>query len=295
VLATLGVPPSAFAGREPVLRRIGADLLARALPRRPRTAHKGSQGRVLVVAGGEGMAGAALLAAHAALAAGAGLVTLATFPAHAAALAAARPELIVRATGGPAALAAPLAAADVVAIGPGLGRTPWAAALLAAVLESGKPLVVDADALNLLAERPVRRGDWCLTPHPGEAGRLAGSDAATVQSDRLGTLATLVARYGGTVVLKGAGTLVGSEGETPFVCERGNPGMAVAGMGDVLTGVIAGLAAQQPDVARGLALAALAGVDIHAAAGDRAARAGERGILAGDVIAELRACLNPPS
>jgi NAD(P)H-hydrate epimerase len=293
VLDTLGVPPSAFGAQRPVLRRIGPDLLARVMPARARTAHKGSHGHVLVVAGGEGMGGAALLAGHGALAAGAGLVTLATFPGHAAALAAARPELIVRAVDAPAALAGALAAADVVAIGPGLGQTPWACALYAAVMDSGKPLVVDADALNLLARDPARRANWCLTPHPGEAGRLAGVDAGAIQRDRLGSVRALAQRFGATVVLKGAGTLVAGAGETPFVCERGNPGMGAPGMGDVLTGVIAGLAAQQPDVARDLALAAVAGVDVHAAAGDRAALAGERGILAGDVIRELRACVNP--
>jgi NAD(P)H-hydrate epimerase len=183
-----------------------------------------------------------------------------------------------------------LARATVVALGPGLGQSPWAVEIFDAVLASNKPLVLDADALNLLAQRPQARPDWVLTPHPGEAARLLDISATAVQGDRLAAVAQLRARYGGTAVLKGAGTLIGSADGAPWLCDRGNPGMAVAGMGDVLTGVIAGIAAQCGD----LALAARAGVFVHATAGDReAARAGERGMLASDVIASLRDCVNP--
>jgi NAD(P)H-hydrate epimerase len=160
---------------------------------------------------------------------------------------------------------------------------------LEAVLDSDKPLVVDADALNLVAESgPIVRQNWILTPHPGEAARLLGMSTEEVQIDRLASLGALVERYGGVVVLKGAGTLVGAPNRIPGVCERGNPGMASAGMGDVLTGAIAGILAQCRDPW----LAARVGVLTHAMAGDAVARTGERGLLASDVARELRTCVN---
>jgi NAD(P)H-hydrate epimerase len=157
----------------------------------------------------------------------------------------------------------------------------------------GAPAIVDADALNLLAASPARLpADWIITPHPGEAARLLGSDAAAVQADRLGAARELHSRYGAVVVLKGAGTLVasGPAGATELaICERGNPGMATAGMGDVLTGVIAGLRAQFDNSVR----AARVGVLTHALAGDSAAQGGQRGLIASDLIAELRGWVNP--
>jgi NAD(P)H-hydrate epimerase len=177
----------------------------------------------------------------------------------------------------------------VVAIGPGLGRTAWAHAALSRVLACDKPLVVDADALNLLAAARVKRGNWILTPHPGEAGRLLDLSSDAVQADRLAALEALLERYGGTVVLKGAGTLVATAGSVPGLCERGNPGMATPGAGDVLTGAIAGILAQCKDAA----LAARVGVWVHAMAGDSAARSGgERGLLASDIAHELRTWVN---
>jgi len=132
------------------------------------------------------------------------------------------------------------------------------------------------------------RSDWILTPHPGEAARLLSCTAEEVQQDRLAALDRLLARYGGTIVLKGAGTLVGATGKTPGVCERGNPGMASAGTGDVLTGAIAGILAQCRDPW----VAARVGVLVHAMAGDAAARGGERGVLASDLARELHHAVN---
>jgi ADP-dependent NAD(P)H-hydrate dehydratase / NAD(P)H-hydrate epimerase len=263
--------------------------LRTALPPRDRGAHKGRFGHVLIIGGTAGMPGAPLLAGQAALRAGAGLVTVATAPAHAAMLAAARPELMVAGVRGPADLAPLLERASVVAIGPGLGSSAWADSLWQAALGANKPLVVDADALNLLARSPLRRDSWVLTPHPGEAARLLGADSNVVQSDRFGSLAKLREKYGGAVVLKGAGTLISAPEAPVSICKAGNPGMAQGGMGDVLTGVIAGLYAQLRDPG----LAARTGVRVHALAGDRAAAAGERGLSASDLIAELRACVNP--
>ena len=150
--------------------------------------------------------------------------------------------------------------------------------------------MLDADALNLLADRKLRRDDWILTPHPGEAGRLLGTSSAMVQGDRLAALNELCQRYGGTVVLKGRGTLIGREGCTPVLIDRGNPGMATAGMGDVLTGLTAGLAAQTGSTDLPTAAAA---AFVHAAAGDAAAARGERGLLASDLLEHFRPWLNP--
>ena len=273
----------------PRIERILEAAIQQALPRRPRSSHKGDFGRVLIVGGGVGMPGAVRLAGEACMRVGAGLVTVAVAPENVPAISAGRPELICLPLTSAEALSEPAEKADVIAIGPGLGRTPWARAALDAVLHSGRPLVVDADALNIIAEsgHPGRE-DWVLTPHPGEAARLLGTGTGEIQRDRLAALEQLVARYRGTVVLKGAGTLVGAPGRTPALCERGNPGMATAGMGDVLTGTIAGIFAQCRDEW----LAARVGVLVHAMAGDAAARTGERGLLAGDVARELRNCVN---
>jgi NAD(P)H-hydrate epimerase len=182
-----------------------------------------------------------------------------------------------------------LARATVVVIGPGLGTDRWAMGLLDAALNCPLPLVVDADALNLLASEPLPRGNWILTPHPGEAARLLGQTSAAIQADRFGAIRALQQRYGGTCVLKGAGSLVlPGTAAVPAVCMEGNPGMASGGMGDVLSGVIGGLAAQ------GLPLpeAACLGVVLHARAADRAAAEGERGMLATDLLPHLRALVN---
>jgi hydroxyethylthiazole kinase-like uncharacterized protein yjeF len=235
------------------------------------------------------MAGAARLAGEAALRVGAGLVTVATRPENVASVIADRPELICRGIEKPEQLEALLDRADVLAVGPGLGQEPWAAALFEAALLHDKPCVLDADALNLLARRPSHSDHWILTPHPGEAGRLLGLTAAEIQRDRLASARSINTRYGGTVVLKGAGTLVVCDQALPSICDQGNPGMASPGMGDVLTGVIAGIAAQTSD----LAGAARAGVLVHAMAGDMAARRGERGLLATDLFAYLPTCVNP--
>jgi NAD(P)H-hydrate epimerase len=273
----------------PALTRIVESEIHAALPRRARAANKGDFGRVLIVGGGVGMPGAVRLAGEACLRVGAGLVTVAVAPENVAAIAAGRPELICLALESEQLLIEAMQRAAVIAVGPGLGLTSWASRALATVLGSGKPLVVDADALNLLAaEGLTPRDNWILTPHPGEAGRLLDISAQQVQSDRLGALARLVERSHGTVVLKGAGTLVGTPGRTPGLCERGNPGMASAGMGDVLTGAIAGVLAQCGDPW----VAARVGVLVHALAGDAAARGGERGLLAGDVARELQRCVN---
>jgi NAD(P)H-hydrate epimerase len=271
------------------LRRL-ADLQSLAAPRL-RNAHKGSFGHVLVIGGDHAMAGAVRLAGEAALRSGAGLVTVATRAEHAAAVSAGCPELICRGVENGQQLRALMAKASVIVIGPGLGQSGWARALLATVLEARQPVVADADALNLIAREPVNRENWILTPHPGEAARLLGQDTMAVQSDRLAAAVAINRAYGGVTVLKGAGTIVCAGDQRPMVCGAGNPGMATAGMGDVLSGVLGGLLAQGLSPLQ----AARAGVCVHACAGDRAAQDGERGLLARDVIAALRGVLNSPA
>jgi len=287
--ARLDLPDAVYAGVEPAARLLGDADLAALPARRRRVSHKGDHGHVLVVGGDVGMCGAALLAGSAALRTGAGLVSLATRAAHAAALTAARPELMCHGVDRAADLLPLLRRADVVAIGPGLGRTRWGAQLLGAALDSGRPLVVDADALTLLAADPERREDWVLTPHPGEAARLLGTTTAAVQADRLAAVAALQAAYGGAVVLKGAGSLVADGAGPPALCRDGNPGMAAGGFGDLLTGVVAALRAQGLDAGA----AARLGVLVHARAADLTAGAGERGLLPSDCLAPLRRLVNP--
>lgn len=268
---------------------IGDGIRGRLLPPRPRTAHKGMYGHVLVIGGDAGMGGAARMAAEAAARTGAGLVSVATRAENVAAIVSARPELMAAAVETADALEPLLTRATVVAIGPGLGRSEWARSLWARVLNWDGPKVVDADGLNLLAQWPERRDDWVLTPHPGEAARLLGVATSAVQEDRPRAVGELRRRYGGVVVLKGTGSLVCSGPGPLQVCSAGNAGMASGGMGDVLSGVLAGLIAQAIPLHEAAAL----GVHLHARAGDLAAATGERGLLACDLFPALRALVNP--
>lgn len=284
--SALEIPVEWSAGLSPQVRRLlPADAK---LPKRMREAHKGTFGHVLVIGGDHGMGGAVRLTAEAALRSGAGLVSVATRATHVPALLTGLPEVMVHAVETGRDLDALLERASVVAIGPGLGHGEWGQGLFKQALTTRLPLILDADALNLLAHSPTRRDDWVLTPHPGEAARLLETEAAHVQADRFLALQQLLDRYGGTVVLKGAGSLVGTTGELTTVCTQGNPGMAAPGMGDALTGIVAALRAQGLMPFR----AACAGVYLHACAGDRAALKGERGMLARDLIGELRGLVN---
>lgn len=258
------------------------------LPRRPRDAHKGTFGTVLVVAGSEGMLGAAMLAANGALRGGAGLVRVAVPRALRPFVALAVPcaTTVDRA----AELRAAVATATAVVVGPGLGASAATRRLVASVLRGSRaPLVLDADACNVLAplRRPIAaRAPVVLTPHPGEAARLLGCSTQQVQADRRAALRELVARSGAVVVLKGARTLVGDASRC-FVNRTGNPGMATGGAGDVLAGLLGALLAQGlPPFA-----AACLAVHAHGRAGDLVARRlGETGLLAADLplaIAEV--------
>lgn len=287
VCRTLDLPEALYERHPAPLQRIDWARLKENLPPRRRTAHKGDSGHLLIVGGNHGMAGAVRLAAQAALRSGAGLVTVATRPEHVAAMAAACPEVMWRGVEDEIGLQPLLARATVAAIGPGLGQERWSRQLFDALCLSPLPCITDADALNLLAAEPLQNQRWILTPHPGEAARLLGCSVAKINADRSAAARELQRRYGGVVVLKGAGTVVCSSGRIA-ICSGGNPGMAAAGMGDVLTGVIGALAAQglQPQAA------AECGAALHAAAGDAAATEGERGMVASDLIAALRGLVN---
>ncbi|UGB39055.1 NAD(P)H-hydrate dehydratase [Frateuria soli] len=285
-LATLGLPESVW--QEAPDARL---LEAATLPPRPRDAHKGRNGHVLAVGGDHGTAGAIRLCGEAALRGGAGLVSVATRAEHLFALNAARPELMAHEVGGPQALAPLLERATVLAVGPGLGQGAWGHALWLTALDSPLPLVLDADGLNLLAAEP-RRFDRArqvvLTPHPGEAARLLGCAVADIERDRFAAARSLARRFDAVAVLKGAGSLIADPHGRLDVCPWGNPGMASGGMGDLLTGVIAALLAQGCSARD----AACLGVGLHARAGDHAARKGERGLIASDLLSPLRRLLN---
>lgn len=305
--------------------RIDVHSVAKLLPPRRPATHKGDCGHVLVVGGDVGYGGAALMAAEAAARSGAGTVSLLTRAAHVTAMLSRRPEVMVRAIEAPDGDDAELvvrmiARASVVVIGPGLGRSAWSSAMLRLVLqEAGQriPLVVDADALNLLAEKRaqlteltsggdlsrapagasgLRRQNWVLTPHPGEAARLLGLSNEQVKADRFAAVRRLQELWGGACLLKGAGSLLcfaesGVEGALSRieVCTEGNPGMATGGMGDVLSGMIGAFLAQGLSLADSLRCA----VCIHGESADlAAAAAGERGLLPTDLLQHIRQLVN---
>lgn len=290
----LALPGATLAEVPAVAVRVDEHLVREALPPRVRTAHKGMHGDVLIVGGGYGMPGAARLAGEAALRSGAGRVTVATHPDNVAAIVSGRPELMCRGVRSEDEVAALMARADVVAIGPGLGQDEWARQLWRAATRTQTPLVIDADALNLLAAAPPAFNGTVrvITPHPAEAARLLECSTADIQRDRLSAADRLAQRYNCVAVLKGACSLIASQGALPVICDRGNPGMATAGMGDVLTGTLAALLAQLGDSR----LAAQVAVWVHARAGDKAAlEHGERGLIASDLFEYLRECVNPTS
>jgi len=286
----LHLPQAVWSGIAADARLYRIENLAAGLAPRHPNAHKGEHGHLLCVGGEVGMGGAVRLCAEAALRTGVGLASVATRTEGVAALVAARPEAMTHAVEDAAALQVLIAAADVLAVGPGLGQGAWGRSLFEAAARSGKPLILDADGLNLLAEHPRRLPQAILTPHPGEAARLLGCSNAEIQADRFAAAAAIAAKFSCVVVLKGAGTLVAAPDKTTAVIAAGNPGMATGGMGDVLTGVIGALHAQHLPRFE----AAVYGALLHGAAGDAAARIdGERGLLPSDLFPQLRRLANP--
>ncbi|WP_409311227.1 bifunctional ADP-dependent NAD(P)H-hydrate dehydratase/NAD(P)H-hydrate epimerase [Pectobacterium sp. B1J-3] len=271
------------------IRRLTARQLSEWLTPRPAGQHKGDNGRLLVVGGNVGLGGAVLMAGEAALRTGAGLVRVLTHKQYQAAFLVARPELMVQELTTDT-LRQGLEWADVVVIGPGLGQDEWGKNALRLAENCNKPMLWDADALNMLAIDPHKRQNRVLTPHPGEAARLLNCCVSDVESNRLLAVQQLTRRYGGVVVLKGAGTVIADEQGRLAIADVGNPGMATGGMGDVLAGIIGGLLAQKLS----LYDAACAGCVVHGAAADYLAeRYGTRGMLATGLMPVLSQYVNP--
>jgi NAD(P)H-hydrate epimerase len=285
----LQAPAHVYGQLTPSARRISLKDKAALLAPRERTGHKGLYGHLLVIGGDNGMAGAARIAAEAGARVGAGLISVATRDIHAPGFNLTRPELMCHGVDESDKLTALLARANVITLGPGLGQNDWGKRLYQSALESGLPMVVDADALNLLSLEPQQHDNWVLTPHPGEAARLLGCTTKQVQADRFSAVKQLHQRYGGVIILKGAGTLI-FDGKLPVhLSTSGNPGMASGGMGDALSGIIGGLLAQGLHPAD----AACLGVCLHGMAADKAAEQdGERGMLAMDLMPHLRQLVN---
>lgn len=288
LFSDLQLPANVYDVAAPVAEIIHLHAFDEYLKPRMRDWHKGLSGHVLIVGGDTGFAGAVRMAGTAALRVGAGLVTIATHPENAAFLDAECPELMCHAIANAEQLQPLIAKADVIVLGPGIGQSEWAMDLWQAVLKHEHKMVVDADGLNLLAEHNQMHKDWVLTPHPGEAGRLLGVETSNIQADRLSAVKDIAKRYGGVSVLKGSGSLIEVPGELTAICDKGNPGMATAGMGDILSGVIGGLLAQGVPLGQ----AAELGVLMHAVAGDMAAKEGERGMIATDLLPYLRKLSN---
>lgn len=269
-------------------------------PRAP-SSHKGSNGHVLVLGGEKGFGGAVIMAAEAAARSGAGLVSIVSRPEHRSASLARCPVAMFHGSDdGQSSVASLIERASVIVVGPGLGRGEWSRQLFQQALAAqrqGIALVVDADALQLLAERRsvdgnLKRDNWILTPHPGEAATLLDCGVAEIQMDRFAAVEKLAATYGGVCLLKGSGSLIkdAGEAEMSYLCSAGNPGMASGGMGDVLSGIIAALVAQ----GLGLRQALCSAVCIHAEAADTVAgQRGQRGLLATDLLETVQQLVNP--
>jgi NAD(P)H-hydrate epimerase len=300
-IADISIPAVLVEKTAPQRFLITAELVKEWLPSRPNLAHKGNFGRVLVVAGSRGMTGAACLTGESALRAGAGLVTVAVPETLHEIMEEKLTEVMTSplpdtgkgslSRGARQRILSLLEKADVLAIGPGLSQATEVIALVRELLPHVKvPCVLDADALNALAgsgdilrkvQAPV-----VITPHPGEMARLLGMTPKEIQQDRIAAAVQAAERWSVTALLKGARTVVAAPDGAIFINPTGNPGMATAGSGDVLTGVVASLIAQGVETAR----AAAAGAYIHGLAGDLAAREkGMMGLIAGDILSTLPA------
>ncbi|MFT5594910.1 MAG: hydroxyethylthiazole kinase-like uncharacterized protein yjeF [Oceanicoccus sp.] len=297
-LASLGVPKAVRSQLEISSRLLNWQSLQQGALFQPRkfTAHKGDFGHVLIIGGDSGMAGAVSLSASAALRSGAGLVSVATRPEHVSAIVARQPEVMTHGIESGQQLLPLLAKADVIAIGPGLGQSSWGQQMLQQVMQTQQPLVLDADALNLLAQGNIKHNlsqrISVMTPHLGEAARLLNIEMNSIAQDRFQAVALLSERFDSYVVLKGAGSLMG-DNQGISVCTDGNPGMASGGMGDVLTGIAASFMAQHLQaLPKHLHQVISGAVCLHSAAADEGAKQGQSSLLASDLLIELRQLLN---
>lgn len=271
------------------LEKLQIESLLAEFPTRDPFTHKGDYGHVLVVGGDYGYPGAPVLAALGALRVGAGLVTIATHKDNLYGISAIHPEIIHCAIDDPSAVAELSHRASTIVLGPGLGRSEWSQEVYSICSKMPLTQIIDADALYFLANGQTHTGPKIITPHPGEAKTLLAQEMDITTATRQQAINSLVEKYNCTVVLKGANTLINSPYTAISICAAGNPGMASGGMGDLLSGVIAGIAAQQPS----LDLAAKLGVITHALAGDQAARHGQRGIVATDLLPYIQQLIGP--
>lgn len=287
----LGVPAEVYQDIKPAAVAPCRETLHARLPERHADAHKGRFGHVMIIGGDHGYGGAALLASETAAVTGPGLVSLATRPEHVTAALIRRPEIMTIGVVSGQALEPHLKRPGTLVVGPGLGRSPWSEQMLQQALATGLPLVLDADALNILSQGQQQLPDdsvpRVLTPHPGEAARLLGCTVAEIQADRFAAIKALHQETGGVVVLKGVGTLI-YDGDILLLANVGNPGLARGGTGDVLSGLIGGLMVQGLDAMDAAALA----VCVHGDAADLAVvETGMRGLLAADLIPYIRELL----
>jgi len=294
-LAELDVPAAVFDGAVPAAQLLELNEALASLPPRAVDAHKGDCGHVLVVGGDHGFGGAVAMSAQMAARSGAGLVGVATQAPNTAPIITRQPEIMAASVASGLELSPLLEKPSVLVLGPGLGQSAWSEQLLLHSLAAGKKMVLDADALNLLAQGELvlpqqgkAQAQWVMTPHPGEAARLLGQTIAKVQADRIAAAKALQKNYGGCVVLKGAGTIIVTPAQEIFICDAGNSGMASGGMGDVLAGLLGGLIAQKMSITTATCL----GVLLHSHAADVAVEEhGQRGLLATDLIPVVTQCL----
>lgn len=284
---SLNLPEVVFEAVKPLGMTLSETLPMTLLPARKQDGYKNLYGHVLVIGGNDGYPNAARLAAEAAARTGAGLVSVASHPDNVAAIASGCGSLMVRGIHEPRDLADLMQKADVVLIGPGLGQDKWAQKLFARVLETRKPMVLDADALRLLGNNPGQCDHWILTPHPGEAAQLLACNTQEIELNRRSSALAIQEQYSGVAVLKGAGTLICHD-QNLYFCTRGNVSLATGGSGDILAGMIASLAGQ------GLSLldAANTGVMIHGIAAELISQQGTRGLLAEDLFPAIYKLIN---
>jgi NAD(P)H-hydrate epimerase len=286
VFDDLQADPAVVAQTPVAIKRLDTFNLPKLSPR-PRTAHKGMFGRVLVIGGDLGFGGAALLSTESTLRCGAGMVTLATRPEHVSAALTRFPEVMSAGVHSANQLMGLIEPATVLVVGPGLGQHSWGRSLLSAAANAERPQVWDADALNQLAAGFVSLPKDCvITPHPGEAARLLGVSTKDMQADRPAAAIALAKKYNAVCVLKGSGSLIASAAGDLALADHGHPAMATGGLGDVLAGVIGALMAQKMPAFD----AACLGVWLHALAGEKCGATG-RGMAAADLIPVIRQLL----
>jgi len=294
VYDSLDIPADILQQRLPSAELMSVDDLLEYLPEPEADVHKSQRGHCMVIGGDHGTGGASLLAAQSCLQVGAGVVSHATRPEHVSASLVRQPEIMACGVVSGQELEPLLDRPRVLVVGPGLGRSSWSEQMLQKAMSMDVPMVVDADALNIIADGRVvtniANRSWVMTPHPGEAARLLGVSVTEIETDRFAAVRKLQQKYNAVILLKGAGTLIYGDQTRPIqVCPYGNPAMATAGMGDILSGVIGGLIAQGMDLFTATELACC----LHSKAADMAVdKLGHRGLVASDVLTFVRAILN---